>query len=85
MAADPQTAQLLADSLMLADLLRAQGWDTFLRIMEQVEKEATDALILANTSNSSEYTRGYIMGLRRAKALPQEIVRNAARARNANG
>ncbi len=60
----------------LKDLTRTEGWDCYKNHAEGIERQIIEELVRA-PKEEHDYLKGYVMGLRKALHLPEEIVLRA--------
>ena len=65
-------AKWAADAALLTELVGSQGWDRFVEYLGKEEYDCTEHLI--STGNNADFTRGYILGLRKAADIPLRII-----------
>lgn len=68
-----------ADMAHLREMMQQVGWDVYLGYMDKVIAEHTERVL---SGTNMDYERGVVAGLRRALALPQEVIVNTQAARD---
>ncbi len=77
-AREQERAHYQAIALQLKSLVRADGWDTYRRLLEDAENGWIQRL-LGESRESHDYNRGVIHGLREAFHLPQQVIDRASK------
>ena len=69
----PEEAAWAEKGAKLRELIRFEGWDTYLDLLDTLEDESYEEL-LHSTVESFRYWQGYIKGLQKARSLPDDLL-----------
>lgn len=68
-----------ADMAHLREMILQMGWDVYERYMDKEIGQHTERVL---AGDNMDYERGVVAGLRRALAIPQEVIANTQAARD---
>ena len=74
---DPEIAKHLVMGAAMRDLIQSPGWDSYRKLLEDAENGLLKRLLDENRE-TYDYNKGFIMGLRLAFNIPQQIIDRAS-------